>query len=67
MKQKFYTLHKRKSNLYPSIKILFGVSEKVCSIIEHCLEFIKISKRLCTFTKTALILSKLEFALLCKT
>lgn len=43
--------------LYPSIKILLEISEKVCSIIEHCLEFISNSKRLCMFTKIALILS----------
>jgi hypothetical protein len=50
--------------LYPSGKILLEVSEKVCSIIEHCVEFINISKRLCMFIKTALILSKLEYGLL---
>lgn len=50
--------------LYPSINILLEVSEKVFSIIEHCLVFINMSKRLCILTKTDLILSKLEFSLL---
>lgn len=49
---------------YPSIKILVDVSENVCSIIEHCLELMNVSKRLCILAKTAFILSKLEFALL---
>lgn len=46
--------------------MLSDVSEKLFSIIEHCLEFINMSNRLCMLTKTALILSKLEFALLHK-